>query len=144
MADDIAPFDTQDFIRSLAKTLQTYLDGRMKQNEAADKLGLSPQRLNNYFHTEKEPMASVLYLACARLPGFHFDYGGFRLRAVKLGEKNRAPDTQQAFDFYREIKAGRVKVKLKKPAGRVELSVSLAATTRPRSSRNGVPASDAA
>ncbi|GEM_PF-2348691 len=137
MADDIADFDSQDFIRALADALWRYLEGRMKQNEAAKLLGLNPTRLNSYFHdlpdgTRKEPLASVLYLACTRLPGFYFEYGGFRLRATKLGRKDRPVDAQQAFDFQREIKAGRVKVKLKKPAGHIELSVLLAATTRRR------------
>jgi len=132
MPDDVATFDSQDLTRAITEALQRYLDGRMKQNEAAGLLGLSPKTLNSYFHTDKEPRASVLYLACTRLPGFHFDYGGFRLRAIKLGRKDRPSDAQQAFDFHREIKAGHVKVKFKKPAGRVELSVSLAATTRRR------------
>jgi hypothetical protein len=146
MADDIADFDSQDFIHALADALWRYLEVRMKQNEAAKLLGLSPTRLNNYFHdlpdgTRKEPMASVLYLACTRLPGFYFEYAGFRLRATKLGRKDRSVDAQLAFDFQREIKAGRVKVKLKKPAGHIELSVLLAATTR-RRLRNGTRVSD--
>lgn len=145
MSDDVADFDPQDFIRALADALLHYLEGRMKQNEAAKLLGLSATRLNNYFHdspdgTRKEPMASVLYLACTKLPGFYFEYGGFRLRATRLGRKDRRVDSQLAFDFHREIKAGRVKVKLKKPAGHVELSVLLAAATR-RRLRNDVQAS---
>jgi hypothetical protein len=145
MADNIDDLDSQDFIRALGDTLWRYLEGRMKQNEAAKFLGLSPTRLNNYFHdlpdgTRKEPLASVLYLACTRLPGFYFEYGGFRLRATKLGRKDRSVDAQLAFAFQREIKAGQVKVKLKKPAGHIELSVLLAATTR-RRLKNGVAVS---
>lgn len=135
MQDDVAEFDSQDFIRSLADALLRCMEGRMKQNEAAKLLGLKATRLNNYFHdlpdgTRKEPMASVLFLACTKLPGFYFDYGGFRLRASKLGQKTRSADSQMVFDFSREIKAGRVKLKLKKPAGHVELSFHLAAKTR--------------
>lgn len=145
MAGDIADFDSQEFVRAFADALWRYLEGRMKQNQGAELLGLKPTTLNSYFHDlpdgrRKEPGASVLYLACTKLPGFHFDYGGYRLRAKKLGQRERKSDAQQVFDFYRDITAGRVKVKLKKPAGHVELSVSLAAATR-RRFKNGVSSS---
>lgn len=136
MENDVATFDSKEFIHALAEALWRYLEGRMKQNEAATLLGVSATRLNSYFRDGKEPRASVLYLACTKLPGFYFDYGGFRLRAAKLDRKERVASAQQAFDFYREINAGRVKVKLKKPAGHIELSVSLAAATRPRFKNN--------
>jgi hypothetical protein len=91
----------------------------------------------------KEPAASVMFLACSRLPGFSFQYGAFRIRATKPGHKDRSVSSQLAFDFQREINAGRVKIKLKKPAGRIELSVLLAATTR-RRLREGVAVSSRA
>jgi transcriptional regulator with XRE-family HTH domain len=141
MADDIGNFDSQDFIRALREALRNYLEGKMKQNEAAALLGVSPTRLNNNLLSDREPMASMLYLVCTRWPKFQFDYGGFRLRAIKLEKrKDRVAEAQLPFDFNREIKAGRVKVKVKRPAGRVELSVLLAATTR-RKVRNGVSVS---
>jgi hypothetical protein len=143
---DFIDFDSQGFTRAFADALWQYLQGRMQQNEAAKLLGLSPTRLNNYFHdlpdgTRKEPMASVLHLACTKLPGFSFDYGGYRLRAIKLGEKRQEKATEQmTFRFYRQITAGRVNVRVKRPPGRIELSFSLGATTR-RKARKGVSVS---
>jgi hypothetical protein len=136
MADDVANSDSlQDFARAFADALWQYLEGRMGQSEAAKLLGLNRSRLNSYFHdlpdgTRKEPKASVLYLACTKFPRFYFDFGGYRMRAVKLGEKHREkPTGQLAFSFRRQFEladdAGNVNVRVKKPSGRIELSVSL-------------------
>src|SRR5713226_8469154 len=103
MAIDVANSDTQqDFARAFGDALWRYLDGKkMGQSEDAKLLGLhgkngkpSRSRLNSYFHdlpegTLKEPKASVLYLACTKLPGFYLDYGGYRLRAVRFGMRYR-------------------------------------------------------
>jgi hypothetical protein len=136
----------QDFARALGDALRGFLEGRMlSQAEAAKVLELfgkngEPRRsrLNTYFRDvpkgkrkgqRTEASAQVLYLACTKL-GFQFDYGGYRIRAVKLGEKGRkAFDGQTAFNFERQFDLvkndGNVEVKVKRPAGRIELRISL-------------------
>jgi len=59
------------------------------------------------------------------------------MRAVKLGEKNREkPTGQLEFNFRRQFElagnAGSVNVMVKRPSGRIELSVSLGAKAAPR------------
>lgn len=147
MAEEVANSDSQDFARAFGDALLRYLEGHgIGQSGAADLLGLHDEdgkprrsRINNYFHDSKvrraEANAHLLYLACVKLPGFYFDYAGYRLRAVKLGEKRREQSGEQmAFSFHRQFnltgKAGRVNVIVKRPPGRIELSVSLGAATR--------------
>ena len=128
----------QEFAKALGNALWQYIDGRMGQARAAEILGVRRNRLNYYLHDlpngkRKEPASSVLYLACTKFPGFAFEHGGYRLKAVKLGEKRREkPSEQLAFSFYRQIKTGKVNVKMKRPPGRIELSLSLGAVTRRR------------
>ena len=145
--EEVTNSGSQDFARTFGDALFRYLEARgMGQSGAADLLGLHDgdgrprrSRINNYFHDSKgrRPKASahLLYLACVKLPGFYFDYAGYRLRAVKLGEKRREQSGEQmAFSFHRQFnlsgKAGRVNVRVKRPPGRIELSVSLGAATR--------------
>jgi hypothetical protein len=135
----------QEFARALGNALWRFLDGRMRQSEAAKLLGLQGKngeprrsRLNSYFHdsakgTRTEASARILYLACTRLPGFYFDYAGYRLKAIKLngrGARLRDKSVEQlAFSFHRNFElaneAGNVDVRVKKPSGRIEVVVSL-------------------
>jgi hypothetical protein len=151
---DIAERDSQqEFARALGDALWRFLDGKgLKQSEAAELLELHDQngnprrsRLNSYFHDaakgkrkgkRTEASAQVLYLACAKL-GFYFDYGGYRLKAVKLnGRGDRKPAGQLEFGFQRQFDladdAGNVNVRVKRPSGRIELLVSLDAKASSR------------
>ena len=122
-----------------------HLNGRMGQSDAARVLELLDKngkprrsRLNSYFHDVttgerkgKRPVASaqVLFLACTKL-GFFFDYGGYRIRATRLSEKQREePRRQMVFSFDRQFglveNGGKVDVKVKRPPGRIEVRVSL-------------------
>jgi hypothetical protein len=142
----IAKSDSQqEFARAFGNALSQFLDGKMGQSEAAKLLGLLDKngkprrsRLNSYFHDSAdgertEALASVLFLACTRLPGFYLDYAGYRLKAVRLDEKHRREKTseQLAFSFHRQFEladeAGNIDVKVRRPAGRIEVSVSLGA-----------------
>lgn len=142
MANSANPDPQQDFARAFGETLQRFLDGKMGQSEAANLLGLTDKngkprrsRLNSYFRDSAngrrtEASAQILYLACTKLSGFYFDYAGYRLRAVKLGKKQRErSDGQMAFTFHRQFdladEAGNVNVSLKRPSGRIELLVSV-------------------
>jgi hypothetical protein len=135
----------QAFAKAFGDALRDYLNGKMGQSQAARTLELFDEngnpkrsRLNSYFHDGtkgnrkgKRPLANahVLFLACTRL-GFSFDYGGYRIRATRLTEKQREqPLGQMAFSFEREFelvdKGGNVDVKVKRPPGRIEVHVSL-------------------
>ena len=110
----------------------------MTQVDIATTLGLmdkksgepSKSRINSYL-TDSPPMpeALMLYLACTKLRGFRFEYGEYQLKAVR--RKGTAPMTaeQIPFRFARQFdlseNAGKVKVRVKRPAGRIELFVSL-------------------
>lgn len=135
----------QDFARAFGDALFRYLQARdISQTQAAELLGLLNQNgkakrstLNSYFHDSvrglrTEASASVLYQACAKLRGFYFDYGGYRLRAIRLDRKQRpseVPDGQMSFSFHRQYglaeDAGNVDVRVKQPPGRIEIFVSL-------------------
>lgn len=142
---DIAKSDSrQEFARAFGDALLNFLDGRMNQIEATKLLGLlnkngKPKRstLNSYFRDSAdgertEAKASVLFLACTKLPGFNFDYAGYRLKAVRLDKKEKPSDAtsrQLPFNFERQFdlveQAGKLNVKVKRPSGRIEVSVSL-------------------
>jgi hypothetical protein len=148
MTDTADSDPQQDFARAFGDALSQYLDHHgVGQSEAAELLGLHGKngkprrsRLNSYFrdsaHGKRtEASAQVLYLACTKLRGFYFDYAGYRMKAVKLGEKRREEDAEQlAFSFHRQFElagnAGNLNVRVRRPSGRIELSVSLDANAR--------------
>lgn len=139
------PDSRKELARAFGDALYRYLQDRgVGQSEAAQLLGLVDENgdsrrstLNSYFHDSPkgdrpEPGATVLYLACTKLSGFHFDYGGYRVVAIKLGESKRGklvPAEQTAFSFHRQFDlaadGGNVDVRVKRPAGRIELFVSV-------------------
>jgi len=110
----------------------------MSQVDLAKKLGLmdksgdpNKQRINTYL-TDSPPMpeAQVLYLACTKLPGFTFEFEGYQLKAVRRkGTVSEKASAQMTFRFNRQFdlidKAGQVKVRVKRPSGKIELLVSL-------------------
>ena len=123
------------FRDSLNKFLSEHGDSRYS---AAKTLGLSRSRLNTYFKDDPKtgrprmPSAEVLYLLCSGL-GFQFVYEGFRISAETLfGVKVVHPaDAQLSFQFERQFNLtndqGSLVVSVKRPAGRIELSVTLEA-----------------
>jgi transcriptional regulator with XRE-family HTH domain len=141
----------EGFARSFGKALRNFLDSTgMTQVEAVKLLGLkdkksgkpSKSRLNTYL-TESPPMpdAQVLYLACTRLKGFNLEYNGYRMNFQIVRRKGQPlpqkPAEQMAFRFNRQFnltdkkgavtEKGAFAVKVKRPAGRIEFSVSLKA-----------------
>ncbi|HEV8415362.1 MAG TPA: hypothetical protein VGQ49_17365 [Bryobacteraceae bacterium] len=131
--------DRSEFARSfrdaLGKFLSEHGDTRY---QAAKSIGLSRARLNTYFKDDPDtkrpriPSAEVLYLLCSGL-GFTFEYQGFRISAETItGVKVAHPSEKQlSFEFERQFyltnDQGAISVRIKKPAGRIELSVSLSA-----------------
>jgi hypothetical protein len=138
----------QDFARAFGDALNEYLKNRpMGQSEAARQLGIETSepgkrrggsRISSYCRDSKSgkrvtPDAKILYLACTKLPGFSFEYNGYRINAETIGrnghEKPREQAEQLTFQFERQFnltqKQGTVAVRVSRPAGRIEVSVSL-------------------
>lgn len=143
----VADDDSQkDFAHAFGDALNAFLNNiGMGQSEAArlfeleDKHGKANRaRLHSYCHDSSggrrpRPDAEILYLACTKLPGFYFDYRGYRISAATLdrdgSKRSGEPAKQLTFHFDRQFnlteKTGKVKVRVKRPPGRIELFVSL-------------------
>jgi len=151
MADIAAPDPQHDFARAFGDALNQFLHARgIRKIDAARLFGLEDKngnpkkaRLSTYCHdspTGKRPKpdAEILYLACTKLPGFYFDYRGYRISAATLNghraKRRQKPTEQLTLHFDRQFslteEAGNVRVKVKRPPGRIELSVSLDATAQ--------------
>jgi transcriptional regulator with XRE-family HTH domain len=141
----------EGFARAFGRALRNFLDSTgMTQVQAVKLLGLkdkksgkpSKSRLNTYL-TDSPPMpdAQVLYLACTKLKGFNFEHNGHRMNFQMVRRKGQPlpekPPEQMAFRFNRQFKLtdnkgavtekGAFAVKVKRPPGRIEFSVSLKA-----------------
>lgn len=122
---------------SLAKFIEDHEDTKYRVAKA---IGVDTRRLYSYFKESPQtgrpriPSAEVLYLLCTEL-GFSFDYRGFRISAETLdGVKAVHPTERQlSFEFDREFyltnTQGAVTVSIKRPAGKIQLSVVLNADT---------------
>src|SRR5216683_3132476 len=131
MADTIDANPQQEFARAFGDALNKFLEEKgIRKSDAARQLGLDEKtgkgRLNHYFHdsakgTRPKPDAEILYLVCTKLPGFHFDYKGYRISAAvlkKSGVKRsqKPPEQQLTLHFDRQFnlteQAGSVTVKV--------------------------------
>jgi transcriptional regulator with XRE-family HTH domain len=141
----------EGFARAFGNRLRNYLaEQGMTQVDAAKALGLtdkksgkpSKSRLNKYLNDSPSmPEAQILYLACTKLNGFNFEYNGYRINAETVRRKGAATSETQAeqmtFRFNRQFsltarngaitEVGAFAVKVKRPPGRIEFSVSLRA-----------------
>lgn len=141
----------RDFARAFGKALRNYLDVTGgSQVDLVKLLGLtseksgrpSKQRLNRYLSDSPPvPDARVLYLAFTKLDGFKFEHNGYRMKVETVSKTGGPPpekSTQQmAFRFSRQFnlidrngaitELGDFAVKVKRPPGRIELSLSLRA-----------------
>jgi transcriptional regulator with XRE-family HTH domain len=133
------------FARSFGDALETFLqEKRMTHSEAARRLGLGKSgiaRLGTYCHdsprgTRSTPSADLLYLICSELD-FEFEYNGCKISALSLGmngSEQQAPQPQQlSLPYERQFNLtdheGTVSVSVKRPAGHVEVSISLKAVS---------------
>lgn len=130
-----------NFATAFRDALVSFLEERgLTQAEAAKRLGLGKAgkaRINTYCRKSRcrppaKPDAEILYLLCVQL-GFSFQYGGYRISAATLAnapvrQLPRAPK-QLAFEFDRQFKltneAGAISVTVKRPSGRIEVSLSI-------------------
>jgi hypothetical protein len=138
----------KDFARAFGDALYGFLTQKgIKQNDAAKLFGLEDKhgkpnkaRLNTYCHDSPSgkrprPDAEILYLACTKLPGFYFDYKGHRISAATLNghgaRRSGEPAEQLTLNFDRQFnltdEQGTVTVRVKRPPGRIEVSLSLKA-----------------
>lgn len=133
---------SSDFARAFGDAFAAFLKAQnISQSEAAKLLGLGKARINTYCHDSpsgkrRSPDAEVLYRACVEL-GFHFEFRGYRMSAQTVnGEAvRRAPRRPQQlelefdrqFDLTKE--QGSVAVSIKRPPGRVEISLTLIAVS---------------
>jgi hypothetical protein len=154
---DAAPMATignggppNDFAHAFGNALSAYLDRTgIGLSEAARLLGIEAgeggkrkggARIYSYCRDSKQgtrpkPDAEILCLACTKLPGFSFVYNGHRINAETINGNGSKPSPQTAeqltFGFERQFKLtngqGTVAVKVSRPQGRIEVSLSLKA-----------------
>jgi hypothetical protein len=138
----------KDFAHAFGDALNDYLtENKMGQSEASRLLGIEGDqgekrkggaRIYNYLRdkrngTRTNPNAEILFLACTKFPGFSFVYNGHRINAAAVnGNGKRAPERlaeQLTFDrqFNLTRKQGTVAVKVSRPSGRIEVTLSIEA-----------------
>jgi hypothetical protein len=98
-------------------------------------MAMSRATLNTYTSGAKgerrRPPAELLAKACV-LFGFGFEYEGYTIAARKNGEPVPVEEKQLHLQFTRQIdlaENGAITVGIKKPPGKIELSVSLKAVS---------------
>ena len=129
-----------DFASAFGDALRQFLqEKQLSQTDAADRIGLSKRgraRINTYCHgysngTRPKPSAEILYLLCTQL-GFAFEYKGYKLSAATLngrpkpaaGKAEQLPlPLNRQFDLTDQ--QGTVSLTVKRPPGRVEVSLAL-------------------
>src|ERR1700676_2385829 len=141
----------EGFALAFGKALRDFLNRTgMTQVDAVKLLGLkdkktgkpSKSRLNTYLSDSPPiPDAQVLYLACTRLKGFYFEHNGHRMNIEIVRRRGQSlpetPSEQMAFRFNRQFnltnkkgavtEEGTLGVRMKRPPGGIEFSVSLKA-----------------
>lgn len=146
----MATIANQDFARAFGDALSQFLARNgISQSEAARRLGIETgeegkrkggARISSYCRDSKQgkrpkPNAEVLYLACTKFPGFSFVYKNYRISAETLNgngtKPSEKPVEQLMLGFERQFnltgKQGTVAVKVNRPQGRIEVSLSLEA-----------------
>lgn len=123
-----------DFARELGDALAQFLADRgLSEAEAARQMGVERGTLNTYTHDGRNgkrpiPNAEILAKACAI--GFEFEYEGCTIVGLREGKRHEAND-QLTLEFTRQLDLAddSVTVGLRRPPGRVELSISLKAVS---------------
>jgi transcriptional regulator with XRE-family HTH domain len=127
-----------EFADLLGNALAAFLKTEgIPEAEAARRMGIGRATLNTYTIGVKEdgkdererrrPPAELLARACVAL-GFQFEFEDHIIVARKKGKQVRGAEKKLHLEFTREIDLadnGAITVGLKKPPGKIELSVSL-------------------
>ena len=139
------PTASDGFARAFGDALRAFLDENgIGPSDAAKRLGLGKKgvsRLGTYCHDSTKgkratPSAEMLYLICSTLD-FEFAYKGCKISTPTLGmngSRGLRPQPQQLSlpfnrQFYLSDDKGTVSVSVRRPAGRVEVSISLKAAS---------------
>src|SRR5579864_522143 len=130
-----------DFARALGDALDRFLKDRgISQKNASELIRVEHATLNTYTHDSpkgKRPLANaeVFVKACVEL-GFEFEYKGYKISAAAtngVGTRRKKTSEQLTFEYDRQFDLtddkGTVSVRVKRPAGRVEVSLSLKAVS---------------
>lgn len=139
----------KDFAHAFGDALCEFLiANKIGQSEAARLLGIEAgegekrkggARICSYCHDSKDgkrigPTAEILYLAVTKLPGFKFEYNGYRISAETLNGSGTRPSVQpheqSAFEFAHQFnltrKQGTVAVKMtRRPGSSFEVFLSV-------------------
>jgi transcriptional regulator with XRE-family HTH domain len=135
------PAGSRDFARAFGDALARFLDENgITQSDAAKKIGLGDEgkaRLSTYCHdspqgVRRKPNAEILYLLCVKL-GFDFEYKGYRITAETLNgtglKRPEKPAEQMLIEFDGQFnltdQVGTVSINVKRPLGRIEVSLSM-------------------
>ena len=124
-------------MKVLGEALANFLkESEMSESEASKAVGMDRARLNTYTHglaNGKRRTAPAELLAKACILGFKFEFQGHTIVALKDGQPIPAAEHQLRLEFTRQFdlgeNGGTVAVGLKKPPGKIELSVSLRAVS---------------
>jgi hypothetical protein len=124
------------FSDTLANALNAFFRTKgMSEAQAATRMEMKPATLNTYTTGAKDkgkerkrrrPPAELLARAC--LLGFEFEFQGYVIGARKEGQPASTEEKQLHLQFTRQIdlaENGAITVGLKRPPGKIELSVSL-------------------
>jgi transcriptional regulator with XRE-family HTH domain len=131
---DKMPGGSDNFARVFGEALDAFLKTRgISESDAARRMEMGRGTLNTYTHgvggKRSLPSAEIFAKACTIL-GFELEYGGYTIVAQKEGKRAPLEEKQLHLQFTRQIdlaENGAVTVGLKKPPGKIELSVSLKA-----------------
>lgn len=144
MPDSSSRNSQNNFADAFGDALRTFLDERgLKQAAAAKEIGLDDKkgrgRINSYCrdsekHKRPKPDAEILYLLCTKL-NFRFQYSGYEISAATLNGRPKSrpkPAEQLPLQFDRQFNLtdedGTVSVRVRRPPGRIEVSLSLKST----------------
>ena len=148
MANVGNPDPPKDFAHAFGDALNDFLQNtQMGQSEVARLLGIEAgegqkrkggSRISTYCRDSKDgkrtrPNGEILFLACTKLPGFSFVFNGHKINAETLNGNGRKPAQQPAeqltLGFERQFnltsRQGTVEVTVRRPPGRIEVSLSL-------------------
>jgi len=136
--------NSTDFARAFGDALEAFLRAKgISHADVARKLGLGKRgvsRLGTYCHdapdgTRATPSAAFLYQVCSGL-NFEFEYNGYKVSEAAFtgnGARPRGAPTggQLSFEFDGQFSLtedkGAVSVSVRRPPGRIEISLSLKA-----------------
>jgi hypothetical protein len=139
--------NAKSFAHAFGDALEAYLKYKeINHSQAAKRLGLDRKqgisRLGTYCHDSpngerRTPSAEFLYLICSTFPDFEFEYNGLKISALTTNGSRPATTQNPAeqlflpFDrqFYLTNNAGTVSVRVRRPAGQLEVSISLLAAS---------------